>query len=116
MPSSSAISKTIRIYFPLINLDTSIVDGKLHTSANINMAPAKVDNFGTENEKWTALVSLPAPNTCPIADKNSSVVNISIPDVINLDSDIVSLTPQIVTLYTNIVTLVAYINTMRQIL
>jgi hypothetical protein len=107
-------TKTIYIYFPRIGLTTTVVDGKLLTSAAIVLAPAKVKNRETEDETWEPIPSRQFP--IQVAERLNTVTTINIPNVLNLDADIVHLTPNIVNLYTKILTFVASVNEVRQLL
>ena len=68
------------IFAPQIMLQTCIVGGKLHTSARICLAAAKVDDLGQPAENWTPT-------------GQSGVLHIG--DVSNLEQDLAALQSQV---------------------
>ena len=89
------------IMIPMILMQTGIINGKLHTSCQITLSPAKVDNPGTDEESWTMT-------------GNQQTIYLS--DVENLESDLESLKDLVGKVYTDMITLIDGVNKIRKVL
>ena len=89
------------VMIPMILVQTGIINGKLHTSCQITLSPAKVDDAGTEKEFWTMT-------------GNQETIYLS--DLENLEEDLEGLKDLVGKVYTDMITLIDGVNKIRKVL
>jgi len=89
------------VYAPMIMLQTGINNGKLHTTCQITIAAASVNDLGTEKENW-------------VSTGQGQMIYLS--DLANLDPDLSDIGEQVVTLHMGLLDLIATINNTRKVL